>query len=82
MEADATCFHITEARFSVDNYMPKVNNRNTTTRREICSIVNLKQVNADWVRTLSNTYNRAALRKQLTSKNPLLFPPKSPIMGV
>ena len=82
MEADATRFHITEARFLVDNYMPKVNNRNTRTRREICSIVNLKQVNADWVRTLSNTYNRAALRKQLTSKNSLLFPPKSPIMGV
>ena len=27
------------------------------------SIVNFKQVNADWVRNLSNTYNRAASRK-------------------
>ena len=47
MEADATRFHITEARFPVDNYMPKVNNGNTRTRREICSIVNFNQVNAD-----------------------------------
>ena len=52
MEADATRFHITETRFPVDNYMPKVNNGNTRTRREICSIVNFNQVNADWVRTL------------------------------